>query len=174
MFKHDNFSHLFKIENSYRERQSISDDEHKNSKIEKREEDHRSGYKNGSIQESIICVIADRGVERQSDKTTESVHDEIGDVGDTDGKGILDKFNGKTKREYNDDLVLEENLFEIDTEHYSEWNEGDEVRDHFTLVSSCKGNQVETSRLKITYDRERVVRKFEQHEPQQDHEVCGE
>jgi hypothetical protein len=38
-------------------------------------------------------------------------------------------------------------------------------------VRSCKRDQVETSQLKITNDRERVVGKFEQHEPQQDEQI---
>src|SRR6185436_12344541 len=102
------------------------------------------------------------------------IHDEIRDVRGSDREDVLDYFSSKTKRKYHGDLIPEGDLFEIDTEHHSEWNEGDDIRDHFTLVGVGERNQVEASRLKVADDRDQVVRKLEQHEPQEDEQVGGE
>jgi hypothetical protein len=161
-------------DNPKRERRSISDDKHKNSKVENTQEDQRADYKNPSFEISIIRIFAGYGVDSQSQKTAERVHDEIGDVGDADGEGILDNLSRKTKREYHGELIPKERLFEINAEHHSEWDEGNKIRDHFTVAGACKRDQVETPHLKTIYDREGLVGEFEQNEPQQDEQVCGE
>ena len=106
-------------------------------------------------------MFADCNIERQSQRTTERIHDDVRDVGCTDGEAILNDFNHNTEREYDGNLIEPGNLFEIDTEHHTERNEGDEIRDHFTIARVGKRNEVKTSRLKITYDSEGVVGKFE-------------
>lgn len=146
---------------------SISDHEYKNSQIEDRQEDQRAGRKDASVDVSFIQIFAEYSVGREPDKTAERIHDDVGNVGDTDSERELDSLDRKTKREYRGELMLEGDLFEIDAEHHSERDEGYDVRDHFAPLRPRKRDQVEASGLIITNDRERFVGKFEQHEPQQ-------